>query len=65
MTSRRRIWITGIGVVTPIGTGVDAFRAGLRRADQPAEVAGSPRRLPRLRPLDGGPDVLEAGLATS
>ena len=37
MTSRRRIWITGIGVVTPIGTGVDAFRAGLRRAESPVK----------------------------
>lgn len=32
---RRRVWITGIGVVTASGTGVDAFRAGLRRATSP------------------------------
>jgi 3-oxoacyl-[acyl-carrier-protein] synthase II len=32
MTQRRRIWITGIGVITAVGTGVDAFRAGLRAA---------------------------------
>src|SRR6188768_4335971 len=30
MTDRRRIWITGIGIITAAGTGRDAFRAGLR-----------------------------------
>ena len=33
----RRIWVTGIGLVTPIGTGVDAFRAGLRAASSPVK----------------------------
>ena len=37
MTDRRRIWITGLGLVTPIGTGVDAFRDGLRRAISPVK----------------------------
>jgi 3-oxoacyl-[acyl-carrier-protein] synthase II len=37
MNDRRRIWITGIGLVTPIGTGVEAFRAGLRRAESPVK----------------------------
>jgi 3-oxoacyl-[acyl-carrier-protein] synthase II len=34
---RRRVWITGIGVVTPIGTGVADFRAGLRRGISPVK----------------------------
>ncbi len=37
MSDRRRIWITGLGIVTPIGTGVEAFRAGLRRAESPVK----------------------------
>jgi 3-oxoacyl-[acyl-carrier-protein] synthase II len=35
MNDRRRVWITGIGLITPIGTGVDAFRAGLRAGRSP------------------------------
>ncbi len=31
----RRVWITGIGVVTASGTGIEAFRAGLRRGSSP------------------------------
>jgi 3-oxoacyl-[acyl-carrier-protein] synthase II len=37
MTRQRRIWVTGIGLITPIGTGVDAFRAGLRAACSPVK----------------------------
>jgi 3-oxoacyl-[acyl-carrier-protein] synthase II len=32
---RRRVWITGIGLVTPIGTGIDPFHEGLRAARSP------------------------------
>src|SRR5690242_495939 len=34
---RRRVFITGIGIVTAIGTGVDGFRAGLRAARSPVK----------------------------
>jgi 3-oxoacyl-[acyl-carrier-protein] synthase II len=44
MSDRRRVWITGIGVVTPIGTGVEAFRAGLREGRSPV------RRIDRFDP---------------
>jgi 3-oxoacyl-[acyl-carrier-protein] synthase II len=35
MSDRRRVWITGIGLITAIGTGVDAFRAGMRAGRSP------------------------------
>jgi 3-oxoacyl-[acyl-carrier-protein] synthase II len=31
----RRVWITGIGVISAVGSGLDAFRAGLRAARSP------------------------------
>jgi 3-oxoacyl-[acyl-carrier-protein] synthase II len=34
---RRRIWITGIGVITAIGTGREAFRVGLRAGNSPVK----------------------------
>jgi 3-oxoacyl-[acyl-carrier-protein] synthase II len=37
MTKRRRVWITGIGPITAIGTGRDAFRAGLRAGVSPVK----------------------------
>jgi 3-oxoacyl-[acyl-carrier-protein] synthase II len=41
---RRRVWITGIGVISPIGTGRDAFWAGVRAARSPV------RRIDRFDP---------------
>src|SRR6185369_12467272 len=35
---QRRVWITGIGPITAIGTGRDAFRAGLRAGTSPIKV---------------------------
>jgi 3-oxoacyl-[acyl-carrier-protein] synthase II len=36
-TPRRRVWITGIGPLTAIGTGRDAFRSGLRAGRSPVK----------------------------
>jgi 3-oxoacyl-[acyl-carrier-protein] synthase II len=44
MNDRRRVFITGIGPITAIGTGVDAFRAGLRAGRSPI------RRIDRFDP---------------
>ena len=44
MIERRRIWITGIGIITAIGTGREAFRAGLRAGHSPV------RRIDRFDP---------------
>jgi 3-oxoacyl-[acyl-carrier-protein] synthase II len=41
---RRRVWITGIGLVTPAGIGLEAFRAGLRSGSSPI------RRVDRFDP---------------
>jgi 3-oxoacyl-(acyl-carrier-protein) synthase len=37
MSERRRIWITGLGMITAAGTGLDAFRSGLRGGRSPVE----------------------------
>jgi len=34
---RGRVWITGIGIITAAGTGLDAFRAGLRAGRSPVK----------------------------
>jgi 3-oxoacyl-[acyl-carrier-protein] synthase II len=38
MSPGRTIWITGIGVVTAVGTGLEAFRAGLREGRSPIKA---------------------------
>ena len=35
--NRSRVWITGIGIITPAGTGLEAFRAGLRAGRSPVK----------------------------
>jgi 3-oxoacyl-[acyl-carrier-protein] synthase II len=35
--NRRRVWITGIGVISPVGTGRDAFWAGVHRGMSPVK----------------------------
>ena len=42
--NRRAVWITGIGVVTPSGIGLERFRAGLRAGRSPV------RRIDRFDP---------------
>jgi 3-oxoacyl-[acyl-carrier-protein] synthase II len=46
MSGRRRVWITGIGPITAIGTGRDAFRAGLRAG------RSAVRRIDRFDPTE-------------
>jgi len=35
--SGRRVWITGIGIITAAGTGLDAFRTGMRAGRSPVK----------------------------
>ena len=37
MSERRRIWITGLGLITAAGTGLESFRSGLRDGRSPIE----------------------------
>src|SRR5258705_3880937 len=36
-TNGPRVWITGIGIITAAGTGLEAFRAGLRAGRSPVK----------------------------
>src|SRR5258705_9469056 len=36
-TNGPRVWITGIGIITAAGTGLEAFRAGLRAGSSPVK----------------------------
>ncbi len=38
MTDRREVWITGIGIITAVGTGLERFRAGLRAGRSPVRT---------------------------
>ena len=42
MTEKRRVAITGVGVVSPVGIGTEAYWQGLL-APQPTEERGRPR----------------------
>ena len=64
MTERRRIWITGIGIITAIGTGRDAFRAGLRAARSPVRRIRRCISRPQLG-CDGSNDKSLNGIAIS
>ena len=44
MTDRRRVWITGLGLITPVGIGREAFWAGVRAGRSPV------RRIDRFDP---------------
>ena len=44
MSGRRRVWITGLGMITPVGTGRVAFWEGVRAAKSPV------RRIDRFDP---------------
>jgi 3-oxoacyl-[acyl-carrier-protein] synthase II len=44
VTPRRRVWITGLGLITPVGTGREPFWAGVRRGRSPV------RRIDRFDP---------------
>jgi 3-oxoacyl-[acyl-carrier-protein] synthase II len=44
VTDRRRVWITGLGLITPIGTGREGFWTGVRAGRSPV------RRIDRVAP---------------
>ena len=38
MSDRRRVWITGLGLITPVGSGRDGFWAGVRAGRSPVRA---------------------------